>query len=49
MSLTRFIRTRREALRNRRERQRALNSAATPGMRDELIYVAQRETIQPTR
>jgi hypothetical protein len=49
MSLAKFIRERREASRNRREWQRAVSGAATPGMRAELIYVAQRETMQHTR
>ena len=43
MSIVKAIRNRREAIRSRRELQRAISNAATPGLRDELIFVAQRE------
>ena len=49
MSLAKAIRTRREANRGRRELQRAISSAATPALRDELILVAQRDLSQRTR
>lgn len=43
MSLAKAVRSRRELSRNRRAFNRALNNAATPAMRDELIIVAQRQ------
>ena len=49
MSIVKAIRNRREATRNRRELQRAFGNAATPGLRDELIFVAQRDLAQRSR
>ena len=49
MSIVKAIRNRREAIRSRRELQRAFGNAATTGMRDELIFVAQRELAQHSR
>ena len=40
--LGKAIRSHREVTRTRRELDRAISSAATPAMRDELIIVAQR-------
>lgn len=42
MSLAKALRSRREISRNRRELASALNNAATPAMRDDLILAAQR-------
>ncbi|MGY4719255.1 hypothetical protein [Naumannella cuiyingiana] len=41
-SIATNLRARREAARSRRAINRAINNAATPSMRDELILVAQR-------
>ena len=41
--LAKAVRSRREISRNRRVIDRAIQHAATPAMRDELIMVAQRE------
>ena len=49
MSLAKAIRSRREAIRSRRELSRAISNAVTPGLRDELILVAQRDMSQRTR
>ncbi len=49
MSIVKAIRNRTEAIRNRRELQRAFGNAATTGMQDELIFVAQREASQRSR
>jgi hypothetical protein len=43
MSIVKAIWNRREALRSRRELQRAFGNAVTPGLRDEIIFVAQRD------
>lgn len=40
--LAQALRSHRENVRNRRELARAFGNAATPGMRDELIMIAQR-------
>ena len=40
--LAKAIKSRRESTRSRRALQSAFTSAATPGMRDELIWVGQR-------
>ena len=40
--ITRTIRTRREDVRSRRAIEKAIANAGSPGLRDELIYVAQR-------
>lgn len=42
MSIARSIRTRRADARTRRDLAKAIRTAATPSMRDELIMVAQR-------
>ena len=41
--ITQSIRTSRELSRNRRELGRAIQRAATPAMRDEIILMAQRQ------
>jgi len=41
--ITQSIRTSREQSRNRRELGRAIERAATPAMRDEIILMAQRQ------
>jgi len=41
--ITKAIRSSRETNRNRRELGRAIDSAATPAMRDEIILMAQRQ------
>jgi hypothetical protein len=41
--ITQAIRSSREASRNRREIGRAIDRAATPAMRDEIILMAQRQ------
>jgi hypothetical protein len=41
--ITRAIRSSRETARNRREIGRAIERAATPAMRDEIILMAQRQ------
>ncbi|TDT31299.1 hypothetical protein ACF3NT_11605 [Naumannella halotolerans] len=41
-SITTNLRARREAARARRALNRAINNAATPAMRDELLIIAQR-------
>ncbi|HLT61463.1 MAG TPA: hypothetical protein VK020_09745 [Microlunatus sp.] len=43
--LAKAFRSRREINRTRREINRAINTAATPAMRDELILVAQRNGV----
>lgn len=45
MSFAKNFRQRRSANRTQRAVQRAINSAATPAMRDELILVAQRSRL----
>ena len=40
--LVRAIQSRRESIRTRRELSNAIANAVTPGMRDELLVVAQR-------
>jgi len=40
--ITKLIRSNRETSRNRRELGRAIDRAATPAMRDEIILMAQR-------
>lgn len=42
MSMIERIRTRRDATRRTRAIQRALRSASTPAMRDEILSIAQR-------
>jgi hypothetical protein len=42
-NLAKAIRSRRELARTRRAVNRAIDSAATPSMRDELIVIAQRQ------
>ena len=41
--ITKAIRSNRELARNRREIGRAIDRAATPAMRDEIILMAQRQ------
>lgn len=43
MKLAARLRARRDASRNRRIVERAINDAATPAMRNELIVMAQRQ------
>ncbi|GAB3622519.1 hypothetical protein GCM10027418_06010 [Mariniluteicoccus endophyticus] len=43
MSFAQSLRTRREAARTNRAINKAINNAATPALRDELILVAQRQ------
>jgi hypothetical protein len=43
--LAKALRSRREINRTRREINRAISTAATPAMRDELIMVAQRNGV----
>lgn len=43
--LAKALRSRRETIRTRREINRAISTAATPAMRDELILVAQRHGV----
>jgi len=43
--ITQSIRTSREQSRNRRELGRAIERAATPAMRDEIILMAQRQAL----
>lgn len=45
MSFAKNLRQRRAANRTNRAVQRAINTAATPAMRDELILVAQRQRL----
>ncbi len=44
--ITNAIRSNREISRNRRELGRAIERAATPAMRDEIILMAQRQGIR---
>ena len=44
-TITNTLRARRQAARTRRALNRAINTAATPSMRDELIIVAQRHSL----
>ena len=44
-SLAKAFRSRRESARTRRAVNRAIETAATPALRDELILMAQRQTV----
>lgn len=43
MSFAKNLRTRRDAARTQRAINKAINNAATPALRDELLLVAQRQ------